>query len=109
MDLVLTSWVIDYPDTDSLLMGLINRAEGAYGWMFGSAELDSLIERGREQIDPAARHSTYRQVEALLVSDALVVPLVYPPDGFFALNELEGVTSSALTYPVIAYEALRMR
>ncbi|MBK6425795.1 MAG: protein kinase [Blastocatellia bacterium] len=109
VDLVLTSWVIDYPDTDSLLMGLINRAEGAYGWMFGSAELDSLIERGREQIDPAARHSTYRQVEALLVRDALVVPLVYPPDGFFALNELEGVTSSALTYPVIAYEALRMR
>ena len=45
----------------------------------------------------------------MLARDALIVPLVYPSDGFFAQNDLDGVTSSALTYPVIAYEALRMR
>jgi ABC-type transport system substrate-binding protein len=109
VDLVLTSWVVDYPDTDSLVNGLVHRVDGAYGWLFGSEELDALIERGRDQIDPAARHSTYRQIEAVLARDALIVPLVYPSDGFFALNDLDGVTSSALTYPVIAYEALRMR
>lgn len=108
VDLVLTTWVVDYPDSDSLVSSVFQSEEGAYGWLFGSPEIDALIERGRDLIDPAARHANYRQLEAVLVRDSLVVPIVYPPDGYFAHSDIDGASSSALTYPVIAYETLRL-
>lgn len=109
VDALFTIWVVDYPDTDSLVHGVLHTIEGHYGWLCGTPEIDRLIERGRTLVDPAERHLTYRQVEAALARDALVLPIVYPVDGFFASHDVEGVTCNALTHPMIAYDLLRTR
>jgi ABC-type transport system substrate-binding protein len=108
-DMIWSSWVVDFPDTDSLVTSMLHTVEGAYGRFCGSPEIDRLVERGRLASDVAARHALYRQVEAIVARDALMVPLFHPHNYRFARPEVEGVVCSSLTYPVVAYEKLRIR
>jgi oligopeptide transport system substrate-binding protein len=109
VDMVWTVWVADYPDSDGVVGAILHRTAGAYGRFCGSEEADRLIERARTETDVAARHALYRQIEALVARDALMVPILHPNNYRFARPEVEGVVCSSLSYPVVAYENLRVR
>lgn len=109
VDMIWSSWVLDYPDTDSLVSAILHTVDGAYGRFCGSEEIDRLIERGRTEMDVAARHAVYRQIESLVSRETRMVPLFHPHHYRFARPEVEGVVCSSLTYPVVAYENLRIR
>ncbi len=109
VDMVWTVWVADFPDTDGIVGAILHTSDGAYGRFCGSAEVDRLIERGRAETDVAARDAIYREIETVVARDALMVPLVHPHNYRFARPEVEGVVCSSLSYPVVAYENLRIR
>jgi len=102
-DMIIGRWLADYPDTDTFFQGL------RYAWAHvGSPDMETLINRGRTETDPAARHALYRELEAILRRDAVVMPLFHEQVYRFARPELEGMSVS-FTYPTIAYETLHLK
>jgi ABC-type transport system substrate-binding protein len=68
-----------------------NSREGFLGRLCGAPEIDRLIERGRTETDPRARHCVYRQAEELIARDAVLLPLFYDQVYCFARPEVEGL------------------
>jgi ABC-type oligopeptide transport system substrate-binding subunit len=104
-DLCIGRWIGDYADADTFVYGLLHSHEGPLGRYCGGPEIDELAERGRAEIEPRIRHSIYREVEDILVRDALLLPLFHEQAYRFARPEVEGL-SVGFSYPVVAYEDL---
>src|SRR5688572_11048361 len=94
VDVVLGRWVADFPDPDSFASILATK-EGLLGSVSGLSEVDRLIERGRSEASPAARHAVYRQIEDIIVRERQMIPLFHEQAYRFARPELEGMS---LTY-----------
>ncbi|MEK6286897.1 MAG: ABC transporter substrate-binding protein [Acidobacteriota bacterium] len=107
VDLAVARWVADYPDADTFV-NILHSREGINGRLCGSAEIDRLIERGRAETSPPVRHSLYRQIEEIIVRDALLLPLFHEQTYRFARPEVEGLS---LSYgaTVVDYASLRIR
>ncbi len=105
VDLVLGRWAGDYPDADTFAHILASK-EGLLGQLCGSPEVDRLIERGRSETSPAARHSIYRQLEEVIEREALLLPLFHEQIYRFARPEVEGLNLS-YGVPAVDYSSLR--
>ncbi|MBI2840548.1 MAG: protein kinase [Acidobacteria bacterium] len=109
-DVVLTRWIADYPDSDTFAHGLLHSKEGHLGRYIGSPELDQLIAKGRLEIDAAARHVIYRQIEELIEREALLLPLFHEQAYCFVGPAVEGF-DPGLSPPLVrffAYEKLSL-
>ena len=106
-DLSVGRWSADYPDTDTFVH-ILHSQEGVIGRLCGLAEVDRLIERGRAEGSPAVRHSLYRQIEEVIVREALLLPLFHEQVYRFARPEVEGLSVS-FGAPTVAYDELRIR
>ncbi len=107
-DVVVGRWGADYPDADTFVYGVLHSQEGFLGRYGGDRDLDLLIERGRTETDPRARHAIYRQIEERIAREALLLPLFYDQVYCFARPELEGL-SLGLSNPIVSYETLSLR
>jgi ABC-type transport system substrate-binding protein len=107
VDVAVGRWLADYPDAHSFVH-ILHSQEGVSGKLCGSAEIDSLIERGRAESSPTIRHSLYRQIEEIIARDALLLPLFHEQTYRFAGPEVEGLS---LSYgaTVVDYSSLRRR
>ncbi len=105
VDLAWSTWVAAYPDSDTFA-SLLRTEDGVLGEMCGSPELDRLIERGRTEAEPGARHFIYRQIEDIVARDGLLLPLFHPHNYYFARPEVEGLALTSYTYPSVSYENL---
>ena len=107
VDVAVGRWGADYPDAHTFVH-LLHSQEGLLGRLCGSTEVDNLIDKGRAETSPAARHSLYRQIEEIIVRDALLLPLFHEQAYRFARPEIEGLS---LSYGVTAvdYASLRIR
>jgi ABC-type transport system substrate-binding protein len=108
VNLVIGRWGADYPDADTFVHGVLHSRDGFLGRLCGAPEIDQLIERGRTETDPRARHSVYRQVEELIARDAVLLPLFYDQVYCFARPEVEGLALGIST-PFVSYESLSLR
>ncbi|HYK41523.1 MAG TPA: ABC transporter substrate-binding protein, partial [Thermoanaerobaculia bacterium] len=108
-DLVVGRWGADYPDADTFVYSVLHSTAGILGRFMGNAELDALIEQGRAETDPRARHSLYRKVEELVAREALLLPLFHDQVYAFARPEVEGFHNVGQTSPMINYEELWIR
>jgi ABC-type transport system substrate-binding protein len=107
VDLVVGRWGADYPDPDTFAY-LLHSQGGYLGRVCGSAELDRLIEKGRAESAPSARHAVYREVEAFIAREALLLPLFHEQAYRFARPEVDGLSVS-FGHQAVAYEELRRR
>ena len=107
VDLALVQWVADYPDADTFAHILQTR-EGFVGPLCGSPEIDRLIDAGRADRNPGARHATYRQLEEVIADEARLLPLFHEQVYRFARPELEGLNVSYRN-PAVSYENLKVR
>ena len=105
VDLVVGRWAADYPDPDTFATILASK-EGLLGQLCSSPELDRLIERGRTETSPTARHGIYRQMEELIARDCLLLPLFHEQTYRFARPEVEGLSLS-YSAPAVDYASLR--
>jgi ABC-type transport system substrate-binding protein len=108
VDLLIGRWVGDYPDADTFVRDVLHTHEGFLGRLCGTAPIDRLVEEGRAESNPAARHALYRQIEESVARDTLLVPLFHEQVYRFARPELEGLSISYWC-PVVRYEDLRIR
>jgi len=107
VDMAVGRWVADYPDTHTFVH-ILHSKEGISGRLCGSAEIDALIERGRAESSPTVRHGLYRQVEEIIVRDALLLPLFHEQTYRFSRPDVEGLS---LSYGAtgVDYSTLRIR
>ncbi len=106
-ELQISRWAADYPDPDTFAHILHSR-EGNVGRICGTPELDRLIERGRAETIVSARQAIYKQIEELIASDAILLPLFHEQAYRFARPEVEGLSVS-FGLPTVAYENLRIK
>ncbi|MFQ5669086.1 MAG: ABC transporter substrate-binding protein [Acidobacteriota bacterium] len=104
--LFLARWLADYPDADTFAL-ILHTQEGFLGRFCGSADLDRLIEAGRAESDPSARHSIYRRIEEQVARECLLLPLFHEQVYRFARPEVEGLSVSYQS-PVVEYATLRI-
>jgi ABC-type transport system substrate-binding protein len=109
VDVVLGIWVADYPDTDSFVGGLLHSRTGLLEKLVGSPALDALIERGRVVTDPMVRHTIYSQIEELLATESLLMPLFHPYDYRFAQPKVDGMSLTSLRFPNVPYDEIWIR
>jgi ABC-type transport system substrate-binding protein len=107
-DLLLTRWIADFPDTDTFMYSLLHSEKGVLGRLCGTPEIDRLIERGRLETDRDVRHDIYREIESILVRDALLLPLFHEQSYCFIRPEVEGLEMNYFS-PVISGEKLWVR
>jgi ABC-type oligopeptide transport system substrate-binding subunit len=107
VDCVLGRWVADFPDADTFASILTTKG-GLLGPVCGLPEVDRLIERGRTETSPAARHAVYRQIEEIIVRERQILPLFHEQAYRFARPEVEGMS---LSYDSLAldYSNLSLR
>ncbi|HLE62463.1 MAG TPA: ABC transporter substrate-binding protein, partial [Pyrinomonadaceae bacterium] len=92
-DVVVGRWAADYPDADNFAT-ILGSKEGLLGNLVNSSEIDRLVEKGRLETSPAARHAIYRQIEELIARDSLLLPLFHEQTYRFARPELVGLSLS---------------
>jgi ABC-type transport system substrate-binding protein len=106
-DLSITRWIADYPDSDTFAFNLLHSVSGSVGKFCGGPDLDRLVEAGRVELDPQARHLLYRQMEDILSRESLVLPLFHEQVYYFARPEVEGLSLN-FSVPEVSYENLRL-
>jgi len=108
VDLLFRRWVADFPDADGFMNGLLNSSGGIIGHACGSPELDALIRRGRFETDPTLRSDIYREIDDILMREALVLPLFHEQMSCFARPEVEGFAVRRF-FPFFPFEQMSVR
>lgn len=106
-DLVVMRFYADYPDADTFVHYLLHSQGGIYGKVCGMPEMDRLIDKGRTEMDPSARHLIYRQAEELIQKHALLLPLFHVQTYCFARPEVDGLELNYFT-PIVPFDALSL-
>jgi peptide/nickel transport system substrate-binding protein len=75
---------------------------GNFNWScYANPEVDRLIAQGRGEFDAAKRRATYQRLEAMLMDEAVAVPLVDELSVWVVRNSVHGTTYNFSTYPVL--------
>ncbi|MEM8933681.1 MAG: hypothetical protein AAGE94_21000 [Acidobacteriota bacterium] len=107
VDLIASRWIADVPDAASFA-DLFHSDEGLLGRPLCEPRLDRLIEAACFESDPAIRQTLYRDLERLLVDEALVVPLFHEQLCRVAASGVDGLRLR-YGWPEVAYEELSLR
>lgn len=98
MELFLRSGELDvlYAAFDSANVG------GNFNWAcVKDSDIDSALEQGRRETDPAKRKQGYLQLEQKLMDQALVVPLVDQLSVFAVRSNVSGLKFNGNSYPLV--------
>jgi oligopeptide transport system substrate-binding protein len=71
------SWSADYPDAQSFVESMFKSDSAENHSSYANPRVDSLLEQASRETDPAARAALYRQVQAIILDDAVAVPLYF--------------------------------
>lgn len=72
------SWIADYPDAENYLSVFYSKNPSPPNYTrFKNAAFDLLYEQALNEINDSVRYSMYRQMDAIIISEAPVVPLWY--------------------------------
>ncbi len=107
VDLILGRWVAVYPDADCFMVGLFDSTDGVVSGLCGSREIQSWIDKGRQEVDPALRHGIYRNIEELLAREQLILPLFHEQTYRFVQPQVKGL-SLGITIPEVRYDELEL-
>jgi methyl-accepting chemotaxis protein/ABC-type oligopeptide transport system substrate-binding subunit len=100
-NLFLGNWYADFPDPDNFFFiffhSLSTSVQGIY---FHSEEIDRKIDQARRSNDIESRATTYRELDAMVVREAPIVPLFH--ERLFVLHKpnVRGVRTSLVPPPV---------
>jgi peptide/nickel transport system substrate-binding protein len=76
-DMIIRGWVAG-PDPDIFLYANFTRGEGNINWAYyDNPELISLLDKGREELDPSRRISIYRRAQEIIHREVPLIPLYH--------------------------------
>ncbi|HXH20327.1 MAG TPA: ABC transporter substrate-binding protein [Chitinophagales bacterium] len=91
------SWIADYPDAESYLAMFYSKHGAPPNYTrFSSAEFDRLYERALIENNDSIRYELYRQMDQLLIDNAVVAPLFYDEVVRFVRNGVKGLQPNAM-------------
>ncbi len=72
------SWIADYPDAENYLSVFYSRNPAPPNYTrYKNPAYDLLYERALEEKNDSLRYETYREMDRLIIADAVVIPLWY--------------------------------
>jgi peptide/nickel transport system substrate-binding protein/oligopeptide transport system substrate-binding protein len=73
-------WLADYPSMDNFLYPLFQSQQPAYNnsVFYKNKDFDALLEQARATSDATQRYNLYAEAERLMLSEAPIIPTVYP-------------------------------
>ncbi|HRX31782.1 MAG TPA: ABC transporter substrate-binding protein [Tenuifilaceae bacterium] len=98
------SWVADYADPENYLSLFLSEnfsPEGPNYTHFSSAKFDKLYSQAMRKSDYGKRLPFYRQMDSLVVSNAVVIPLYYDKVVRFASTRVKGLTVNPMNLLVL--------
>ena len=107
-DLLFTRWVYDYPDSDNFVGGILETSRSVAGWACGNARIDRLIARGRSETNRDLRDEIYREIDEIVSSETLLIPLFHEQAYCFARPEVQGLRVRQF-FPFVPFEELSVR
>jgi peptide/nickel transport system substrate-binding protein len=93
------SWIADYPDAENYLSLFYSRnfcPNGPNYTHFNNYEFDDLYEKSLSETVVTKRHSLYREMDSLLIQNAVIVPLYYDRVLRFTQKNISGFESNAM-------------
>jgi ABC-type transport system substrate-binding protein len=102
VDMQIGRWIADYDDPDDFTFGLFHSRNGHFRAFYSSPEADRLLEEARLESRPSAREGLYRRFEALLLDEAVQIPLFHEIDYRIAAPSVRGVELHS-TPPFVSY------
>ena len=78
------------------------------GWNFShypSEELDALLDEGNREVDPAVRCDIYSQAQALVMNEAMIIPMYLQEQIVAYSSSIEGLTMSPHGDYIVWYDA----
>jgi len=93
------SWIADYPDAENYLSLFYSKnfcPNGPNYTHFKNLEFDDLYEKSLSETVVTKRHALYREMDSLLIQNAVIVPLYYDRVLRFTQNNISGFESNAM-------------
>lgn len=98
------SWIADYPDAENYLSLFYsqNFSPGGPNYThFKNPEFDKLYEAAFFETDDKKRHELYKQMDALVMEEAPVIPLFYDKASRFTRSNVSGLGINPLNLLVL--------
>ena len=100
------AYFADVPDPDNFL-GMLCGSSSPYNFMgYGNQRVDALLSEALTRVDLLNRAAIYREVEALILEDAPMVPLLYLTFESAFQPYVKGVQINALGGPYIPLKTI---
>ena len=101
MSLFRYAWFADLPDPDNIL-GILFHSQSRYNyWRYSNPRVDALLEEGRRELNPVRRAEIYRRVEAQVLEDVPIIPILHIWYEQAYQPSVRGVEVSALGAPYV--------
>jgi ABC-type oligopeptide transport system substrate-binding subunit len=98
------SWVADYPDAENYLSLFYSKnfcPKGPNYTHYKNAAYDAIFEKAQKEINDSLRYVYYRQMDQMIMEDAVVVPLYYDQVLRFYQNNISGLGSNPMNLLVL--------
>lgn len=98
------SWIADYPDAENYLSLFYSKnfsPNGPNYTHFKNAAFDKLYEQAFLETDPEKRNSLYKQMDAIVIEEAPVIPLFYDKAARFTGSNISGLGINPLNLLVL--------
>lgn len=89
-------WIADYPGRNDFLGVLLRSGQSNNYGRWSNSEFDAAIAEAGAATDPAAANAAYDRAEAIVQSEAPVVPLAYGPGWALSRDGLLGAQQNGL-------------
>lgn len=96
-------WIMDYPDPQDVLDILFHSESTLNDMGYSNPEADALIEAARVEQDRERRFAIYRELEALLLQDAVWIPLYFSTSHIVVKPEISGWFEPPMVIPRLRY------
>jgi oligopeptide transport system substrate-binding protein len=92
-----SGWIADYPDPMTFLGTMVTGGGNNYaGW--SNREFDALIDEASSTADNARRLELFQRAEAILLSEAPIIPLYYQDQVYAIRPEVRGWTTTVVGF-----------
>jgi oligopeptide transport system substrate-binding protein len=105
--MTLYGWCADYPDPENFLDILFHSDSDFNASGYSNPEVDALLEQARVEQDVAKRIALYQLVEAKLLTDAAVLPLMRSENHVLVKPRVQGFTLMPMDGSYIPFLSLK--
>lgn len=93
------SWLADYPDAENFLSLFYSEnfcPQGPNYTHYSSPQFDSLYTKSQSVTDDSLRMDLYREMDAMVMAEAPVIPLFYDQVSHFIRREVENLETNSI-------------